>query len=388
MKQAEYLSTVLGPKYKLTTFEVDTMAAALAEIYRTGFRMKLDGAPLLWDFDTFTDDEIYEVVRQGINYWGLLSRLGHTADPVGVFHTLRMFMTKGDAPSDLRKVAMVLLTEWSEGVVLEERSRQIAPQESDEAPVRKRLSDLAMGMEVEHEGWLATGKYPLQVPNENGVGSETTIIDLDQPFDEEKLPAALSIARLMRAAWNAEKGIVEPMRVEAMVELLAGLFHAERVMFEQKINEAQSSRSEASSLWPKHEGHWIFDQQVSVLQPGLKMAHDHPNRMEVEAAVNRAARFAVSRASGMGTSRIFNIEGFVHNVALGLLGDGQDGENFDIGEMFGRSEVHLPCTRQHVDDVGTTLPQVGDQLNAVAQEANAPARKPRTRKPAVQPTAK
>lgn len=388
MKQAEYLSTVLGPKYKLTTFEIDTMAAALAEIYRTGFRMKLDGAPLLWDFDAFTDDEIYEVVRQGINYWGLLSRLGHTTDPVSVFHTLRMFMTKGDAPSDLRKVAMVLLTEWSEGVVLEERSRQISP-DQDEAP-RKRLSDLAGMEELEKawDGWLATGKYPLQVPNENGVGSETTIIDLDQPFDEEKLPAALSIARLMRAAWNAEKGIVEPMRVEAMVELLAGLFHAERVMFEQKINEAQSNRSEANNLWPRHEGHWIFDPQLANIEPGLKMAHDNPSRLEVEAAVNRAARFAVSRASGMGTSRVFNIEGFVHNVVVGLLGDGQDGQNFDVAEVFGRAEVHLPCTRPHADEGGAALPQVGDQLTAVAKEANATARTPRQRKPAVQPTAK
>lgn len=377
MKQDEYLSTIFGAKYKLTRHEINVMAAVLAEAYLVGTRVHLDGAPLLWNFDHVGEEAVYEIVGSDRAYWGMLSRIGASGSPGDVYRTLMMYMTREGGPDDLKKICMILLTEWSEGKDHAERSNQLSP-----APDESHRQEQGRSGEERkvHMGWLATGKYPLEVKGEREGEFDTKFVDLDVEPESADVPAIVQIARLLRATWNAEGGFVDPTSLEAMTMLLARLFMAERQLLEARLKEA-TKPAEPASLWPKNESHWIFDPQSTAIAPGLKMSIDHPSRGKVELAVLNAAKFAVARASGMGTSRVFNIEGFVNAVALGLIGDGLDGENFDVGEVFGRVETHIPCERQHVDDVAPA--------GTPAKAAGLPARKPRApRKSAVKPTTK
>lgn len=384
MKQNDYLGTIFGAKYKLTSYEIDIMAAVLAEAYLIGAVIKLDGAPLLWNFEHVDEAAVYDIVGRDRAYWGLLSRIGASNSPGDVYRTLMMYMTREGGPDDLKKICIILLTEWSEGKDLAERSNQISP--SSDAPARHEPIHGAEERKM-HMGWLATGQYPLEVKGEHEGEFTTQIIDLDQVQENSDVPAVVQIARLLRATWNPETGEVEASRVEAMTMLLARLFMAERQLLEARLKEA-TKPAEPASLWPKDEGHWIFDPQSAVMAPGLKMSIDHPSRAQVELAALNAAKFAVARASGLGTSRVFNIEGFVNAVALGLIGDGQGGENFDVGEVFGRVEVHIPCTRPHVGDEEPASTSAPEGSTVVAKEAVQPTRKPRARKAAVKPTTK
>jgi hypothetical protein len=330
VKQAEYLNLMLGVKYQLESDDINLIIAIAAILRDRNIKVSFASAPL---FDELNGDEfrseralIYKMVTQGFHFWEVTQMLGGMGSAWHAIQYLREVMNSNGGTPSLRKVAMVFVSEWPVPMPPPVSESDMAQPERQITPVEG------------YKGWLVTGKMEL----EDADHTKRTFDLNTQPEGEEAAqePAVVQIARMLRVTWNADKGVVEPERLEKIAMLLGHMLLSEREHFMGKLKEAQSAaKPEAPLIWPKNKDHWIFDPRLSALNAPMPLNNDFPARQRLTEVAREAARFAVSRASGMGTSRVFNIEGFVENVAIGLFGDGTNEHNFDFRTLVFDKEV-------------------------------------------------
>jgi len=326
VNQYEYLQLMLGAKYQLEKDDLLLITAIATVLRGRNIEVTFASAPL---FGQLNGEEghserhqLYKVVTQGMAYWELTQALGGVDNKYRAASYLREIMNgRGGTPS-IRKVAMVLVSEWEVPA---------PPPVSAEDMAGTDRQDEARPA---HDGWLATGKYKVE-----GEEGEKTY-DLDAKNGEDGEPAVVTIARLIRASWDPVLNQVDPVRLEKVSLMLGHVLMGERQQMIAQLEEAKkAAKPEPVSIWPKNKEHWIFDARYSALQAPWALNKDYPCRQAIEDVVRSAARFAVSRASGMGNSRVFNIEGFVENVVLGLFGDGTNEKDFDFSKLVFREKT-------------------------------------------------
>lgn len=347
MNQYEYLQLMLGAKYQLEKDDLLLITAIATVLRGRNIEVTFASAPL---FGQLNGEEghserhqLYKVVTQGMAYWELTQALGGVDNKYRAASYLREIMNgRGGTPS-IRKVAMVLVSEWEVPA---------PPPVSAEDMAGTDRQDEARPA---HDGWLATGKYKV----EGEEGDKT--YDLDAKTGEEGEPAVVTIARLIRASWDPVLNQVDPVRLEKVSLMLGHVLMGERQQMIAQLEEAKkAAKPEPVSIWPKNKEHWIFDARYSALQAPWALNKDYPCRQAIEDVVRSAARFAVSRASGMGNSRVFNIEGFVENVVLGLFGDGTNEKDFDFSKLVFHKKGPLPATPAVVETPAAPAPAVAE----------------------------
>lgn len=316
----DYLGFTLGKKYDLNKDEICLLALILTDLRAREFDIRIAGAPLLYAFDPLVEGERYSMIATSRQYYNLVAMLAVVTEE-NLRDAFNMLITERSSSQPFKRVAVVFLQEWQQTIKMVEMVAE---------PVRQ----LEAAEETSaYEGWIATGKYEVSSPTGDGQEPVLKSYNLAEKIDDA--PGVVQLARLVHACWDAKSGTIDLGRLEGVTVLMAQLFQGERNHFAEKMTELQkAARPEPVSIWPKNKEHWVFDPIWSAPRVAWPVSGEYPVREELEEIIRNAAKFAVSRASGMGTTRGLNIEGFVDNTVIGLIGDGRDGATFDFRKLF------------------------------------------------------
>lgn len=341
MDLKKYLLFTLGQRYSLDEKDVIMIVWLMHELREAGKPIRLAGAPLADTFEGLSEHAVYEMISGNRQLYEVQQEIRHGLN-VDAFQLVKSLIKAQRSTDNMRRAAIVVVTEWQEPLSLQAEAEP--EPETPAAPSPEQYL-------TDYNGWLKTGKYVLTVPHrgEEEGPDETVVFDLTK-HEGTEVPVEVLIARVMHAVWNPELGAVDPSRVENVTRLLAQLFNHEREHHQLAITQMseQVKTSTQPRLWPKEESHWLFDPKWASKQAAFPVPMDHPKRPELVEAIGDAAKFAVSRASGMGTSRVFNIEAFVTNVVGGMIGEGGGGEGnlFDFPQWWGCELVkHAPAKK-------------------------------------------
>lgn len=150
--------------------------------------------------------------------------------------------------------------------------------------------------------WLVNGKYP----------QGDSVIDLDGEVDpKQPLTPAATVARLIRATVNTETGQIKGDMLEKVAQVLGDMLEKTARAADQAL---QNQRPAERSLWPEEPSHWIFAKNDKDLPPLVEAPKSREEESTMRLRARDIAMGAVRAASGYGSSRVFNIEGFVENV--------------------------------------------------------------------------
>jgi hypothetical protein len=367
MDLKKYLLFTLGQRYSLDEKDVVMIAWLMHELREAGHPIRLAGAPLADTFEGFSEHTAYEMIAGNRQLYEIQQEIRHGAN-VDTFQLVKGLIKANRSTDNMRRAAIVVVTEWQEPLQLVAAEEIVEPS--------------AWVPAIDYNGWLKTGMYTLTTSFPDGENGEPMVVGYDlTKHDGTEVPVEVLIARVMHAVWNPELGAVDPSRVENVTRLLAQLFNHEREHHQTVVAQLteQVKASTSPRLWPKEETHWLFDPKWASKTAAFPVPMDHPKRPELVEAIGDAAKFAVSRASGMGTSRVFNIEAFVTNVVGGLIGEGGGGEGnlFDFPQWWG-------C-----DNPLVALRESGAEIELPVGGRNARSTRPATeKKAAVKPASK
>lgn len=330
MNLKDYLLLMLEQKYRLTPEDGTVLVAIISAVRHREIPVALKACPRLDAFEECGIQGVYEAVKMNTAWFKFVLDLQHAKTQADVYNLLNALMEH--AYTGVSKLALVLTSEWQYAPrMLEAWSDE--PEPETPAPVTS-----------DYNGWLATGKYTIEVKaatEDHGADYATYDLTVN---DHGDVPVEVLLARVIHAAFDPATMQVVPTRLENVTKLLAQLFMHERNHHELQLKQVaeqqqQTAPTSAARLWPTDDNHWIYDPELSKLQVCWPMLMGNPLRDAMRDAIDRTAKFAVSRASAMGSSRIFNLEAFVYNMIIGLIGDGASTEgDFDWKGYLGLAE--------------------------------------------------
>lgn len=322
-----YLSLTLGKRFDLQDRGA-VAAMVVSAILNRGGLIKLVNCPLLEKFKPMDNGEIHALVSNSLSTFDILQQVQAATSNHDAYEAL---LNAVNWPNeDVSKACLALITDWVH-IGLMPATDNGSNTEYQHWAVETLEPAVKVDDGVshpEHVGWLATGMFPYPVEVNGHSVTRQVLLDDHAVAGDGSLPVEAHMARLLRSTWDAERGMVDPTKLESLAKLLAEVMTSQQEVAAAAIE--QTKANEQTRLWPKDESHWLFDDKWATMQAAFPVPMEHPKRLELAQAIEGAAKFAVSRASGMGTSRIFNIEAFVYNVIHGLIGEGNGG----IGNLF------------------------------------------------------
>lgn len=362
MKLNDYLKVSLAGTYHLSFAAVSLTAAVISLARRSDINVILKCSPKIETFESLTTDEIWGVLQDfPVEVFELSLAVTRCKNSEQLLDRIEQLIHHDN--DDISLMALALSSEMAVVKVFENFMGE--PMEGTSHA--GQIQDLQPGLELVEPGtWMSNGIMTF--------GEKT--YDLHQELDQSA-PLQVHIARIMFATRNQQTGVIQPVMLEGVSDMLAALLVAEH----EKTQQATANAGQKLP-WPADPSHWIFDQQLLELSPEFPTPWTNPLRGVLEAAITKAARFAVCRATGSGTSRGVNLEGFVANVAIGLLGEGlPDGGEFNWASLAGNVNL-LEQVAQDLASfsaVDPTLPAV----NVAALTAERTRSRPATKKPVI-----
>lgn len=325
MKLTDYLGITLGKRYDLDDKQIQLAAAVLVAIRDKGVRPTMVCAPRLNIFlEVEQPIDMFDVLTVNRSWFYMVRAIDMASSEADFGAMLNEYITS--MHGDLSRVALAVSSELV--IVRELKEFLETPAEDNSAP--------AQGDVVAMEGatWLKDGIL---------VIDEHTW-DLNEKIENDA-PVEVQIARLIYSTRDPSTGVIGAKMLEQCAVLLARFMTAERstaINTVKSLEEQVAKLQERSKLgmWPADKEHWVYDPAMSAPCAPVIVAPGEARDL-LTSILSRAARFAVSRASGMGTSRALNIEGFVDNVVIGVIGQGNE-ENATDGEALKKAFLAIP----------------------------------------------
>lgn len=330
MDLKDYLLLTLEQKYRLTSDEGAVLTAIVSAIRDRHIPVALQSCPRLDAFKDVGYQGLHEVSKTSVVWFKFMLELQHCSDQGQVYALIDALMEHPYV--GVSKMALVLTSEWRwVGQTLVAEPAEVEPEGKPETPT-----------DEVYKGWLATGQYILKTPS-----GDSSVPDKEEPFDlntrgNNGNSVEVLLAQVMFAAFDKDTNSVDPRRLENLPPMLATVFGNERLQYEaqlKQLNDQLATNQMMSKLWPANEQHWIYDPELSKLNVAWPTPSTSPLRDYMATTIEKAAKFAMSRASAMGSSRVFNIEAFLHNMIVGLIGDGAGAEGeFDWANLIGTAK--------------------------------------------------
>lgn len=331
MKLKDYIALTLGAKYGMVNNDrAASLAATVVTIMRqNGLEFGLLSAPKLDLFEDLSDYDMHHVFVNTTNskVSGALFRMMRASSREQATEILIDMIHLEDAAMSIAGLAV---SSELVGVGAFELGGEPVEQLGGEDAAK--IVVMGNGTDTNEGTWLKTGIIEVEGVTYNLV--ET---------NDGKVPAEVQVARIFFCAKDPVSGIIGAQVLEKVAGLLARFMVDERRsvsehigLLNSQLQQATAEKAPRESIWPADQTHWIYDPQWARDLPAFPTPLTHPLREQLVTEITNAAKYALSRASGMGTARVLNIEGLIDNVAIGLLGNGGEEQVFDWAAFGGK----------------------------------------------------
>jgi hypothetical protein len=297
-----FLGSSFQAKYNLSDRDVSTLEFFIS-VLRENYEVRLKGSSLLERFDSLSEVAYFNRVQSSEGVFGGFLQLHNTrVHPREITEIFHEWLTE---QRGLDRVALVLITEidvrWlSAGEDLAEAEEPVEGGEDEPSEARAEMS---------RGTWLQSGQYPY-----DNQFHDLNTVNVNEPG----VPVPVQVAAMFYSARNKDGDLI-PSLLEQVSDMLGQALVAE-------MHKAASPNRPTSALWPTNTEHWIFGDEAFNLHPVWPVPAGTPLRDKLIEDIRTAAKFSLARTSGQGTTRIFNLEGFISNMIFGLIGSGAPGD--------------------------------------------------------------